>query len=168
MNIILIGYRGTGKSDVGCILARKLEMDYVGMDADIVAAAGMSIPSIVEENGWEAFRDLETAQVEKVLKKNNAVIDTGGGVIEREENRKILKQAGRVIWLTASADVIVDRIQDDTQRPALVEGKTFTEEVVEMLEKRDAKYREASEVTINTDDINPEQVAQKVIQVLGL
>lgn len=166
MNIILIGYRGTGKSVVGKILAKKMNMTLVGMDALIVEHAGMSIPKIVDEFGWDRFRELETKEALNIASQDNQIVDTGGGVIERDENMKALGKTGPVFWLTASVDIIVDRIQDDTNRPALVEGKTFTEEVAEVLECRNPKYKAASQHEIDTDELTPDQVARKIMDML--
>jgi shikimate kinase len=165
MNLILIGYRGTGKSVAGRIVAQRLKMSYVGMDARIVERAGISIPEIVERHGWPGFRDLESELAAELARQDNLVIDTGGGVIERSKNIAALKVSGRIVWLTASVETIVARIQDDTQRPALVEGKTFTEEVAEVLEARTSKYQNASQYQIATDELTPEQVADKIIEL---
>jgi shikimate kinase len=165
MNLILIGYRGTGKSVVGRIVAQRLQLDYVGMDAQIVERAGISIPEIVERSGWTKFRDLESELAAELARGDNLIIDTGGGVIERPENIKALKENGCIIWLTASVETIVARIQDGTQRPALVEGKTFTDEVAEVLDTRTSKYQNASQYQIATDDLTPEQVADEVIRI---
>jgi len=166
MNIVLIGYRGTGKSEVGSRLAKKLGMTLVGMDAEIVRSAGMSIPEIVEKNGWPAFRDMESAEARKLAGMDNLVVDTGGGVIERPENIAVLRRNARIFWLKASVGTIVARIEGDTQRPALTSGKTFTEEVAEILERRAPLYRSAAHHEIETDALNPEQVADKIIVIL--
>ncbi len=163
MNIVLIGYRGTGKSVVGKILAERLNMAYEGMDANIVKRAGMPIPQIVEKFGWPKFRDIETEEALDLADKDHLIIDTGGGVIERPKNIPALKKNGTVFWLKAAADTIVRRIQGDDQRPALVEGKTFTEEVAEVLENRLSKYQNAADCEIDTDQLTPEQVAQIII-----
>ena len=86
MNIVLIGYRGTGKSVVGALLAERLKMPCIAMDARIVEKAGMSIPQIVEKYGWSAFRDIETEVACELAQLNNTIIDAGGGVTERPEN----------------------------------------------------------------------------------
>ncbi|MFH2090836.1 MAG: shikimate kinase [Pseudomonadota bacterium] len=166
MNIILIGYRGTGKSVVGKIIAKQLNMAYAGMDANIVKRAGMPIPDIVQQFGWPKFRDIETQEALATRELDNVVVDTGGGIIEREENMPALKKNGIVFWLTASVDTIVNRIQDDTQRPALVEGKTFTQEVAQVLEQRNSKYRSAADFVIDTDKISPDQVAARIIEII--
>ena len=166
MNIVLIGYRGTGKSVVGQILARRLNRTYVGMDARIVERAGMPIPEIVEKLGWPGFRDLETREALALAAGDDQIIDTGGGIIERDENIPALKKNGRVFWLQASVETIVRRIQGDDQRPALTAGKTFTEEVAEVLAKRRARYRSAADHAIDTDTLTPQEVAETIIAEL--
>ncbi len=166
MNIILIGYRGTGKSVVGEILARRLDMEYVGMDANIVQRAGMPIPQIVELNGWPGFRDIETEEAKSLAGRDNLIVDTGGGVIERPENMPALQASGPVFWLKASVETIVQRIQGDDQRPALTQGKTFTQEVAEVLEQRLNKYQNAAQYEIDTDDLTPDQVAERIIDII--
>jgi len=165
MNIILIGYRGTGKSEVGGILAAKLNMQCVSMDAAIVGKAAMSIPQFVEKNGWETFRDLETVVAREMAQLDNTIVDCGGGVIERSENIEALKENGLVFWLKASVPVIVSRIESGTERPALVEGKTFTEEVAEVLERRTPMYDSSSQYTIDTDTRTPAQVADEILSI---
>lgn len=165
MNIVLIGYRGTGKSLVGELLAKRLNMPYIGMDAAIVAKSGMSIPEIVEKFGWTYFRDKESDEALELAGRDNIIIDTGGGVIERPENIETLQKNACLFWLKASVMTIVARIQGDTERPALTSGKTFTEEVSEVLERRSPKYKSAAHYEIDTDDFTPEQIADKIIEI---
>ena len=162
MNIVLIGYRGTGKSVVGELLAQKLDRQTISMDAEIVKKAGMAIPEFVEQNGWPKFRDLETAVARELAERDNIIVDCGGGIIERPENIPALRTNGVIFWLQASADVIVSRIADSTERPALIEGKTFTEEVAEVLDRRTPLYSEAAQHTIDTDEMTPAQVADSI------
>jgi shikimate kinase len=165
MNIVLIGYRGTGKTVVGELLAMQLDMALMDMDAQIVEKAGMPIPEIVEKSGWPKFRDIETQVARELAGLDNLIIDTGGGVIERPENIEALQTNARIFWLQASVDAIVSRIQEGTQRPALTAGKTFTQEVAEVLEERIPKYKSAANYEIDTDVLSPEQVAEKIIQI---
>jgi len=165
MNIVLIGYRGTGKSVVAAHLSETLGMKSIGMDAEIVKNAGLTIPEIVEKYGWGKFRDIETETVRQVSQLNNVIVDTGGGVIERPENIKALARNGLIFWLKASVDVIVKRIESGTERPALTKGKSFTEEVREVLEQRLLRYSGAAQYEIDTDEMNPDQVAAKIIAV---
>ena len=165
MNIVLIGYRGTGKSAVGELLALRLKMPCIGMDAEIVKRAGMSIPEIVEKYGWQKFRDMESEEARELAGLDNIIVDTGGGVVERPENIEALKTNSIIIWLKASVDTIVSRIQGDTERPALTAGKTFTEEIAEVLERRVPKYKSAAQYEIDTDESTPEQVADRIIEI---
>jgi len=165
MNIVLIGYRGTGKSAVGELLALRLKMPCIGMDAEIVKRAGMSIPEIVEKYGWQKFRDMESEEARELAGLDNIIVDTGGGVVERPENIEALKTNSIIIWLKASVDAIVSRIQGDTERPALTAGKTFTEEIAEVLERRVPKYKSAAQYEIDTDESTPEQVADRIIEI---
>ncbi len=165
MNIVLIGYRGTGKSAVGKLVAESLRMKCISMDARIVERAGMSIPEIVEKHGWTTFRDMESEVARELAKVDNIVIDSGGGVIERPENIDILRANSRMIWLKASVATIVSRIQGDTERPSLTGGKSFTEEVTEVLERRLPKYRDAAQYDIDTDQLTPEQIANRIIEI---
>jgi shikimate kinase len=165
VNIVLIGYRGTGKSAVGALVAERLGLPYVAMDPLIVAKAGKTIPEIVEQQGWPAFRDLESEVARELAQRDNQVIDTGGGVIERPENIDALQANGCIIWLKASVPTIIARIQNDTQRPSLTGGKSFTEEVTEVLERRTPKYRAAAQHEIDTDRLTPEQVTDKIVEI---
>jgi shikimate kinase len=167
MNLVLIGYRGTGKSTVGALLAARLGMEVVSLDAEIVRQAGRPIPEIVAEHGWPHFRDLESEVTERVAAGDGRIIDAGGGVILRPENVTNLKRNGRLFWLRASVPVIVARIEGGTQRPALMAGKTFTEEVEDVLRERTPLYEAAGEHHIDTDTRSPAEVAAEVARLYG-
>ena len=166
MNLSLIGYRGTGKSTIAKILALRTARPVVNLDAAIVQAAGMSIPEIVERHGWDYFRDLESQVLEQALRHDRQILDCGGGIILRPQNRRKLKQAGPVVWLTAPVPVIVARIKDDTQRPSLT-GKSFIEEVEEVLAEREPLYRQCADHVIPTDSLSPEEAADKILELTG-
>lgn len=163
MNLVLIGYRGTGKSHVGRLLAERLGMSRVVMDDEIERRAGMTTPEIVEKWGWPKFRDIETEVALELAERDNLVIDTGGGAVERPENLAALARNGRVVWLTATVDTIVSRISSGTHRPALVAGKTFTEEVAEVLDRRTPLYRSAAHFEIATDDLTPQEIVERIV-----
>lgn len=165
MNIVLIGYRGAGKSAAGEVLSERLRMPCVDMDAAIARRAGMSIPEIVEKFGWPRFRDMESREARELAELDNVIIDTGGGVIERPGNMEALRKNACTFWLKASVDTIVSRIQGGAERPALTSGKTFTEEVAEVLERRAPAYRSVAQHEIETDGRTPEQVAERIIEI---
>jgi shikimate kinase len=129
-----------------------LTLRVISLDAELVRRAGKSVPEIVAERGWPGFRDLEEQVVADAARLQGYVIDCGGGVVEREANFPVLRAAGRVIWLTARPDTIVRRIGGDTQRPSLTGQKSFTEEVVEVLTRREPLYRRLAHAVVATDD----------------
>lgn len=166
MNLVLLGYRGAGKSTVGRILARSLRMPLVSLDAEIVRKAGKRIPEIVAESGWEAFRDLESSVVDLYAAKDGWILDAGGGVVVRASNVERLRRRGLLVWLRVSPSTVVDRIRSDTERPALKEGRTFLEEVEEVLAERSPLYASAAELTVETDGRLPDAVAAEILEHL--
>ena len=163
MNLVLIGYRGTGKSTVAQILATRLGWQAVSTDAQIVERAQKSIPDIVAQYGWDHFRDLETEACSALKERDHLVIDTGGGIILRTNNLDALKPNGLVFWLTATVSTIAQRISQDTQRPPLTGGKTFIEEIQDVLTERTPKYQAAADHAIATDHASPEDVASLIV-----
>lgn len=165
MNVVLIGYRGTGKSTVAKLLGIRLGMEVASLDEEIVRHAGRSIPEIVAEHGWPYFRDLESEVASRVCERDNIIIDAGGGVILRPENVDCLRRGGLVFWLRASVPVIVARIEGGADRPALTAGKSFTEEVEEVLSERTPLYEAAAHHQVNTDTTGPDQVAAEIARL---
>jgi len=165
MNLVLIGYRGTGKSTVAQLLGKKLGMEVISLDQEIVRQAGRSIPAIVAERGWPHFRDLESDVTKQVAQRDHIIIDAGGGVILREENVEHLRRSGRLFWLRATVPVIVARIETGTERPALTAGQSFTEEVEAVLRERTPLYDAAADYRIDTDRITAEQAADEVARL---
>lgn len=163
MNIVLIGYRGTGKSTVATILGQRLGRNVISTDEEIVKEAKQSIPQLIEQFGWDHFRTLETEVCQKLTGQDNLVIDTGGGLILKEENVKMLKENGKIFWLTAEVPTIASRISGDTQRPSLSGTKSFVEEIEEILEIRKPHYQAAADHVILTDQISPEHIADAVL-----
>jgi shikimate kinase len=163
MNVVLIGYRGTGKSTVGKIVAARLGRVLVSTDAEIVKLSGQTIPDIVEQHGWEYFRDLESKVCQELAGRNGLVIDTGGGAILRSRNVEVLKETGRLFWLTASVGTITERIGHDTQRPSLTGIKSFVDEIQDVLRERTPKYQAAAEYIIETDGRSASEVADDIL-----
>lgn len=163
MNLVLIGYRGTGKSTIGKVLAKRLGRQLVSTDKEIVKRAGQTIPQIVESQGWEHFRDLESEVCRDLAERDNLVIDTGGGAILRQQNVDVLKGNGTLFWLTASVRTIASRIGGDTQRPSLTGHKSFVEEIEEVLRERTPKYRAAADHELSTDGRTIQTLADTII-----
>lgn len=166
MNIVLIGYRGTGKSTVGKVVAARLGRRLVSTDAQVVKRAGQTIPEIVAKHGWEHFRDLESEVCRELADQKGLVIDTGGGAILRPQNVDALKTTGTLVWLTASVPTIAARIGGDTQRPSLTGAKSFIEEIEEVLHERTPTYQAAANHVIVTDNRSIAQIADDILAQL--
>jgi len=168
VNIVLIGYRGTGKSTVARLLGQRLGRPVVSTDAEVIARANLSIPEIVEQSGWDHFRNLESAVCQSLTNHDELVIDTGGGVILRDENVAALKANGVTVWLTAEVPTIVSRIGADTQRPSLSGTKNFVEEIEEILKTREPNYKAAADHVISTDQSSPDQITDLILNQISV
>ena len=166
MNIVLIGYRGTGKSTVGKLLAARLGHELVSTDAEIVKRAKRTIPEIVTQEGWEHFRNLESDICREFASRDKLVIDTGGGAILRAQNVEALKKNGTVFWLTASVETIGKRIGGDNQRPSLTGAKSFVDEIQDVLQERTPKYQAAADHKIATDDRSIDQLVETLLALV--
>lgn len=167
MFLALIGYRGTGKTTVARLVALELGWDWVDADVEVELRAGKSIAAIFADDGEGAFRDLESAVLEDLVRRDRTVLALGGGVILREENREQLnKAAGKVVWLQAPAAVLYQRIEADaatkTQRPNLTAGGGLAE-VEKLLALREPFYRECSHRAISTETKSPGEVAAEIV-----
>ena len=166
MNIVLIGYRGTGKSTVGRLLAARLGREFVSTDAEIVKRAQRTIPEIVAQQGWDYFRDLESDICRELASRDQLVIDTGGGAILRAQNVEALKKNGTVFWLTASIETIAKRIGGDNQRPSLTGTKSFVDEIQDVLRERTPKDQAAADHILLTDDRSINQLIETVLALV--
>jgi shikimate kinase len=166
MNIVLIGYRGSGKSTVGRLLAARLGRELVSTDAEIVKRAQRAIPEIVAQEGWEYFRDLESDICRELVSRDQLVIDTGGGAILRAQNVEALKKNGTVFWLTASVETIAKRIGGDNQRPSLTGTKSFVDEIQDVLRERAPMYQAAADHIIAIDDRPTDQLVEAILTLV--
>ena len=166
MNIVLIGYRGTGKSSVGRLLAARLGRELVSTDAEIVKRAHRTIPEIVAQEGWEYFRNLESDICRELASRDQLVIDTGGGAILRAQNVEALNKNGTLFWLEASVGTIKKRIGGDNQRPSLMGSKSFIDEIEEVLQERTPKYQAAANHIITTDSRSIIQLVEAILTLV--
>lgn len=157
-HLVLVGYRGSGKSSIGRELAMMLGLDYVDTDHAIQEKAGKSVREIFAEQGEPVFRDMETDILQDLVNRSAdapaAVIATGGGMIMREQNRRLIRRLGPVVWLRVSPKVALHRIISDTftreQRPALTDHD-LADEVRTMVADRMPYYAALADLTIDND-----------------
>jgi shikimate kinase len=164
MNLVLVGYRGTGKSVIARRLARMLGRRVVSLDNEIVRLAGKRIPELVAERGWGHFRDLEEQVCHRFGAEDGQILDCGGGVVEREANIAALRERGRVFWLKATPATIVARIGGDSNRPSLTGEKSFTEETSDVLQRRTPLYLAMAHEVIDTDGRSLDDIASEIAQ----
>jgi shikimate kinase len=169
MNIVLIGYRASGKTEVGKRLASRLHMDFVDTDDLIQARQGRSIKGIVETLGWDHFRTLEKEVVSTISERDEQVIAAGGGVVLDRDNVLALRKKGWMIWLKADAETLMNRMEKDPrtllQRPSLT-GKGTLDELGEVLTVRNSFYEEAAETELDTSRSDVEGVIGQILSVV--
>ena len=163
-NIFLIGFMGVGKSTIARLLSDKLGMELVEMDETIEAEQGMSIPEIFETKGEDAFRDIESALVERISHHKNAIVSCGGGAVLREKNVASMKKNGKIIFLTATPETIFERVRDTTNRPLLA-GNMNVEYIAKLMERRRTLYEEAADVIISTDAKSTEMILNEISDI---
>ena len=169
MNIALIGYRCSGKTEVGKILAGELGLDFVDSDLLIEEHEGCRIDEMIAEKGWDHFRKIESMMIETVSNRDNLVIATGGGVVLDDGNVKCLHQNGLIVWLKGDAEVLKERMERDPRseetRPSLT-GADPLEEINQMLEIRTPLYRRAGDIAVDTGTLTVREVAGRIIKNL--
>jgi shikimate kinase len=164
--VILTGFRATGKSIVGALLAKRLGFDFIDTDAMLCDEIGCSIADYVERYGWPAFRLKEKVLLAELAGRKKVVIATGGGAVMHGNEWKTLRRNSRVIWLRADAETIRRRLRHDEatslQRPSLTGGDSG-DEVEKLLHCREPLYRSGSDMNIDTALLAPEEIVNTII-----
>ena len=161
-NIFLIGFMGSGKSTISQMLSEKLKVKQAEMDEIIIQEQEMPITEIFEKFGEAHFRDIETDLVKRLRTENGIVVSCGGGAVLREENRKIMKEEGVIVLLTAKPETILERVKDDTNRPIL-NGNMNVEYITALMEKRRTCYEDAADIIVATDSKNVEEICEEIL-----
>jgi shikimate kinase len=169
MNLVLIGYRATGKTTLARLLAERLGWSWVDADVEIERRAGKSITRICAEEGESAFRDLEAEVIGDLCRRDHWVIAAGGGAPLRPESRQAMRAGGRVVWLTASPESIHSRMTGDattaSRRPSLTEQGPL-EEILQLMARREPIYRETAHWTLDTEGRSPDELAAAILDSL--
>lgn len=165
MLAILIGFMGSGKTTVGQLLAQKLTTRHADLDDLIVKTAGQAITDIFAERGEGYFRQLEQRTLTSALTQPG-VLSTGGGTPTIAANAAILTASPvPVIWLTASDQTIIDRVQDDGSRPLV--NQLDTTELMALKQRRAVQYAATADLVITTDQLSPQQIVTRITDWLG-
>jgi len=166
-SIALVGFRGTGKSHVGRLLAQSLHRPFLDMDIELIRIRGEDITRWVEREGWASFRTAESQLLHELAAKPEMVVATGGGIVLDPSNRLVLRKSFHVIWLQASPETIGRRLSADadttsTLRPALT-ALPPDEEIRQLLAERDPFYGDVADCVLATDRLSPDDVAARLL-----
>ena len=165
-NIALIGYKGTGKTVVGQLLAEKLNREFLELDWIIEEQAEKKISDIFKAGGEITFREYEIEATKNVVREKNAVIACGGGIVLNKINIDRLRENGITVYLTASPEVILERVSGEKGQRPLLEVEDQLETIKEMLEFRKPFYERAADITVDTSELSIDEVVKKIIKEL--
>jgi shikimate kinase len=168
MNIVLIGYRGAGKTSVGRRLADRLKMTFVDTDDLLQERQRVPISDIVKSHGWSHFRELERNVIEEISKGDHLIIAPGGGAVLDTDNVRALRRNGFMIWLKADQHTLLERMNQDpgtnTRRPTLT-GKGTQKELEEIMSLREPLYEKASDIQIDTSILDVNAIVERILTI---
>jgi len=153
---------GAGKTTIGRLLAKALAMPFYDSDKAIEESTGVDIPTIFEFEGEEGFRDREQKMIRQLTKQEGIVMATGGGVILREENRKLLKENGFVVYLKCPVERILERTRRDTQRP-LLRTDNPRAKIESLFAQREPLYLACADYQVDTGSIPSKIVVKQIL-----
>ena len=167
MELVLIGFMGSGKTTISRMLGKMLNTSVTDLDDEIVRRAGMTIPDIFSQNGEEYFRQLEHDTLADIIKSDQGILATGGGTPMRPDNLTILKDTSTpVVLLKASAMETLRRIGGDSGRPL---AKSLDEKgIADLQAQRQVNYDACADLTIKTDGLSPAAIAEEIVSFLNL
>lgn len=170
MNLILIGFRCTGKSSVGKAVAKQLGRRFVDIDDYIEEKEGKTIKEIFDKEGEIGFRRLEREAIKELCKMDNMVIATGGGAVMDEENIRNMKRNGYLVLLEAGPEAIYSRLMNDAksynQRPNLTPKAPF-EEIKHLLEVRKPFYHNNADIVFDSSTESIDRISKKIISIFN-
>ena len=168
MNVVLIGFRGSGKSTIGKTLAERLGREFIDCDAWIENHTGLTIKEIFEKHGESHFRTLESQAIGELSAMDGKVIATGGGAALKYQNMQVFKRnGGKIFFLEVGPETAFARIQGDettrARRPALTDKDPYTE-VKDQIDLRRPYYLKGADVTVATDGRTIDEITQEILK----
>ncbi len=166
-NIVLIGPMGVGKSTIGRVLSQMVGREFKDTDQVVEEKTGADIPWIFDVEGEEGFRDRESSALSELLNEQGLVLATGGGIVMREQNRKLLSTQARVVYLTASVTQLLKRTRRDRKRP-LLQVDDPKAKIESLINLRHPLYESVSHTQVSTENRTPKSVAEEIITNLDI
>lgn len=163
-NIVLMGFMGSGKSSVGRMLTKRLQRPLIDTDQKIEKDYGKKIPEIFAEQGEEGFRKIEQDVIAEVGRMEGVIVSTGGGSVLRKANVDSLRQNGILITLTASPEVIIERVSRKKNRPLL--NRPDRDEFIRKLMAERKPFYDVADIVIDTSGNELHEVVRKIIGYL--
>ena len=164
-NIYFVGLRGAGKTTIGRLIAKQLGMIFYDSDHEIERKTGVKIPLIFELEGEPGFRRRETAVIEELCQLNNIVMATGGGAVLMPENRALLKNNGKVVYLRANVHDLWLRTRNDKSRP-LLQGGNIRQKLEKLYVERDPIYAALADCIVDTGAQSANDITSHIEQLL--
>lgn len=163
-NLVLIGFMGSGKSTVGKLLAKALEMKFVDTDLEIEREYGKTVQEIFSEKGETYFRELEHKMAKKLSLINNAIISTGGGIILNKQNIDYLKNDAAVFFLDVNKKILYNRLISSKGRP-LLEGEELWDKITRVLGERIDRYRAYADFVVKVGNEVPYETMEEIKKI---
>lgn len=164
--IYLIGPMGAGKSTIGRMLSKALDLPFVDTDQEIEVRCGADIPWIFDREGETGFRQRETAVLESLQGLPAQVVATGGGIIGQERNRQLLASGGFVVFLQASVATQLQRTAKDIRRRPLLMRSDREQVLTDLYRRRESLYHALADLVVSTDRGSPNQVIKEIVEAL--
>jgi len=163
-SVVLVGLMGAGKSTVGRELASLMNYDFLDTDDELEKRMGVSIPVIFDVEGESGFREREAKVIEDIADMGRTVISTGGGVVISAENRANLRKSGTVVYLSATVDLLYERVKSSKNRPLIQKDDDIKATLTTLLKKRKSLYEEVADVVVETGSYSPQQMAKHILE----
>ncbi|HVE46377.1 MAG TPA: shikimate kinase [Acidimicrobiales bacterium] len=165
MRVLLVGMMGAGKTTVGRLLADRLDSPYLDSDEQVQQASGLTVPEIFAEQGEAAFRMAEReALMRAVASDDEDVVSVAGGAVLDPDNRRLLREAGTIVWLRAPVSTLAERVGAGAGRPLL--GDAPASALAELYEERRPLYEELADIVVDVEDLSPEEVVEEILRQL--
>tara|TARA_B100001027_G_scaffold203507_1_gene164982 strand:- start:382 stop:894 length:513 start_codon:yes stop_codon:yes gene_type:complete len=161
-NLVFLGMMGSGKSSIGLLVAKKLNLNFIDIDNEIEKKLGTTISKIFENEGENFFRKIEEKITLKKLKLSSSVISLGGGAFMNENIRKVVLKTHVSFWLNWSNNILLGRIKKNKKRPLAI--KLSDDQIIDLIKKRSNVYANAL-FEIRCDNLTKNEVVNRVIEI---